>query len=67
HSGHSKLFRRDFLASPLGAEKAYYVRCGQGVTMTANDVQQGRMIIEIGMATVRPAEFVVMKIVLQNR
>ncbi|MEL6654108.1 MAG: phage tail sheath C-terminal domain-containing protein, partial [Bacteroidota bacterium] len=49
------------------AEKAYYVRCGQGVTMTANDVQQGRMIIEIGMATVRPAEFVVMKIVLQNR
>jgi len=42
-------------------EHAYYVAVGLGKTMTALDILEGRMIIEIGMAAVRPAEFIVLK------
>lgn len=42
-------------------EQAFYVRVGLGSTMTANDVLEGRMIVEIGMAVVRPAEFIVLR------
>ncbi len=37
---------------------AFYVRVGLGETMTAQDVAENRLIIEIGMAVVRPAEFI---------
>jgi phage tail sheath protein FI len=42
-------------------EDAYYVRVGLGATMTAQDILEGRMIVEIGMAVVRPAEFIVLR------
>lgn len=42
-------------------QQAYYVKVGLGETMTAQDILEGRMIIEIGMAVVRPAEFIVLK------
>jgi len=42
-------------------EQAYYVRVGLGSTMTAQDILEGRMIIEIGMAAVRPAEFIILR------
>jgi phage tail sheath protein FI len=42
-------------------EHAFYVAVGLGKTMTALDILEGRMIIEIGMATVRPAEFIVLR------
>ena len=42
-------------------EKAYYVRVGLGETMTALDILEGRMIVEIGMAVVRPAEFIILR------
>ena len=42
-------------------EDAFFVRVGLGQTMTAQDVLEGRMNIEIGMAAVRPAEFIVLK------
>jgi len=42
-------------------EDAFYVRVGLGQTMTSQDVLDGIMNIEIGMATVRPAEFIVLK------
>ena len=42
-------------------EQAFYVRIGLGQTMSAFDVLEGKMIIEIGMAVVRPAEFIVLK------
>ncbi len=42
-------------------EHAYYVAVGLGKTMTALDILEGRMIIEIGMAAVRPAEFIILK------
>jgi phage tail sheath protein FI len=40
---------------------AFFVRCGIGVTMTAQDILEGRMNVEIGMAVVRPAEFIILK------
>lgn len=42
-------------------ESAYYVNVGLGRTMTAQDVLEGRLIVEIGVAAVRPAEFVVLR------
>lgn len=42
-------------------EQAFYVRVGLGQTMTAQDILEGRMIIEIGMAAVRPAEFIILR------
>jgi phage tail sheath protein FI len=42
-------------------EHAFYVRVGLGQTMTAQDILEGRMIVEIGMAVVRPAEFIVLR------
>jgi hypothetical protein len=42
-------------------EEAFFVRVGLGETMTALDILEGRMIVEIGMAVVRPAEFIILK------
>jgi hypothetical protein len=42
-------------------EDAFFVRCALGVTMNAQDILEGRMNVEIGMAVVRPAEFIVLK------
>lgn len=42
-------------------EEAYYVRVGLGQTMTAQDILNGFMNVEIGMAVVRPAEFIILK------
>jgi phage tail sheath protein FI len=42
-------------------EDAFYVRVGLGETMTAQDILEGRMYVEIGMAAVRPAEFIVLR------
>ncbi|GAA3630177.1 phage tail sheath subtilisin-like domain-containing protein [Flavivirga jejuensis] len=42
-------------------DDAFYVRVGLGETMTADDILDGLMNIEIGMAAVRPAEFIVLK------
>jgi phage tail sheath protein FI len=40
---------------------AFFVRCGLGTTMNSQDILEGRMNVEIGMAVVRPAEFIVLK------
>jgi phage tail sheath protein FI len=42
-------------------DEAYFVKVGLGLTMTQQDVLEGRMIVEIGMAVVRPAEFIILK------
>ena len=42
-------------------EEAFFVKIGLGETMTAQDILEGRMIVEIGMAAVRPAEFIILK------
>ncbi|NAS14310.1 phage tail sheath family protein [Poritiphilus flavus] len=43
------------------AEQAFFVKVGLGETMTEDDVLNGRMIVEIGMAVVRPAEFIILR------
>jgi phage tail sheath protein FI len=50
------------LAGALPSD-AFYVRIGLGETMTPDDLKDGRMIIEIGMALARPAEFILLRIV----
>lgn len=42
-------------------KEAFYVHIGLGSTMSELDIWEGRMIIEIGMAVVRPAEFIILK------
>jgi uncharacterized protein len=42
-------------------EQAYFVSCDE-TTMTKDDILNGRLICEIGIAPVRPAEFVVFRI-----
>lgn len=42
-------------------EHAFYVKVGLGETMTALDILEGRLIVEIGMAVVRPAEFIILQ------
>ena len=54
------LWRRGALAGPSPAA-AFFVNVGLGVTMDANDILEGRMNVEIGIAAVRPAEFIILK------
>ncbi len=42
-------------------DQAFFVRVGLGETMTAQDILEGKMIVSIGMAAVRPAEFIVLQ------
>ena len=42
-------------------EDAYFVRCDR-TTMTQNDLDNGRMICLVGIAPVKPAEFVIFRI-----
>ena len=51
-------------AGALAGEKpehAFYVKVGLNQTMTADDILNGFMNVEIGMAVVRPAEFIILK------
>ncbi|MCK9395305.1 MAG: phage tail sheath subtilisin-like domain-containing protein [Methylobacter sp.] len=42
-------------------ESAYFVSVGLGKTMTAQDILEGRLIVTIGVAAVRPAEFIILR------
>lgn len=48
-------------------EEAFFVNIGYGVTMTQDDINNGRMIVEIGVAPVKPAEFVIARISQKTR
>lgn len=56
----NNLWRQGALAGAVPAQ-AFFVNIGLGQTMTAQDILEGRMIIEIGMAVVRPAEFIILR------
>jgi uncharacterized protein len=43
------------------SEQAYFVRCDRS-TMTQDDLDQGRLVCVIGVALVKPAEFVIFRI-----
>ncbi|ETS30029.1 phage tail protein [Photorhabdus temperata] len=42
-------------------DEAYFVQIGKGITMSDDDIKQGKMIVKIGMAAVRPAEFIILQ------
>jgi len=44
------------------ANDAYFVRCGLGQTMTQADIDRGQVIVLVGFAPLKPAEFVIVRI-----
>jgi uncharacterized protein len=56
----TNLWKQGALVGTSPAE-AFFVKIGLGSTMTQIDVLEGRMNVEIGLAVVRPAEFIVLK------
>jgi len=54
------LWRQGALVGATEAE-AYFVEIGEGTTMTADDIAQGKMIVSVGMAAARPAEFIILE------
>jgi phage tail sheath protein FI len=53
------LWERGALAGPTPAA-AYFVNVGLGKTMTNQDILEGRMNVKVGVAAVRPAEFIIL-------
>ena len=47
------------------AQEAFFVRCDE-TTMTQTDIAAGRLVVLIGVAPVRPAEFVILRITQQT-
>ena len=43
------------------AEDAFFVRCDQS-TMTQEEIDDGRLVVLVGIAPLRPAEFVIVRI-----
>lgn len=43
------------------AKEAFFVRCDRS-TMTQNDLDNGRLVCQVGVAAIKPAEFVIFKI-----
>ena len=57
----ANIWREGALAG-TSQNEAFFVKAGLGETMTAQDVLEKRMIVEIGMALIRPAEFIILKV-----
>lgn len=54
------LWRQGALAGDR-VEDAFFVQVGLGTTMTSQDVLEGKIIIKVGIAAVRPAEFIIIE------
>ena len=52
---------RDGALAGATPEEAYFVEVGKDITMTAEDIYNGYLIVRIGLAAVRPAEFIVLE------
>jgi phage tail sheath protein FI len=52
---------RDGALMGTTVEEAFYVKCDRS-TMTQNDIDNGKLIVEIGVSPVKPAEFVIFRI-----
>lgn len=57
----SQLWRQGALQGVKPAQ-AFYVAVGLGQSMTEQDIREGRLVLEIGLAVVRPAEFILLRI-----
>jgi hypothetical protein len=44
------------------ARQAYFVRCGLGETMAQSDIDLGMVIVDVGFAPLKPAEFVIVRV-----
>jgi uncharacterized protein len=44
------------------AEQAFFVHVGFGITMDQADMDDGRMVLEVGVALLRPAEFAIIRV-----
>ena len=53
------LWREGALAGAT-PDEAYFVNVGLGITMTEDDIYNGNLKVEVGLAAVRPAEFIVL-------
>jgi Bacteriophage tail sheath protein len=63
-SGIEDFLVRQWIAGALigsRPEEAFFVRCDLS-TMTQNDLDNGRLVCQVGVAPVRPAEFVIFRI-----
>ena len=47
------------------APDAYFVRCGLGDTMAQSDIDAGQVLVVVGFAPIKPAEFVIVSIHLK--
>jgi phage tail sheath protein FI len=54
----NNLWKQGALAG-AAPEQAYDVQIGLGATMTPQDILEGKMLISVKVAVVRPAEFIV--------
>ncbi|MGV3345414.1 phage tail sheath family protein [Enterobacteriaceae bacterium LUAb1] len=54
------LWQQGGLAGNKAAE-AYSVHIGKDITMTQEEINQGKMIVRVAMAAVRPAEFIILQ------
>lgn len=54
------LWQQGALAGSTPAD-AWFVQVGKDLTMTQEEINQGKMIIKIGLAAVRPAEFIILQ------
>lgn len=57
-----ELFRSGMLGGPR-PDSAYFVRC-DGTTMTQADIDNGRLVVRVGFAPLRPAEFIVLTLTM---
>lgn len=48
------------------ADHAFFVRCSLGQTMSTQDVEDGAVLVEIGFAPAKPAEFLILKLQLKS-
>jgi len=55
-----RLWQQGALAGNKASE-AWFVDIGKDITMTEDDINQGRLIVKIGLAAVRPAEFILLQ------
>jgi hypothetical protein len=54
------LWRQGALAGDK-PDQAFFVKVGLNETMTAQDILEGKLIIQVGMAAVRPSEFIILQ------
>jgi phage tail sheath protein FI len=52
---------RDGALAGATTKDAFFVQVGLGSTMTPDDILNGKMIVTIGMAAARPAEFIILQ------